>query len=385
MPDIGDQEEGGKYLVGKMDIGTYGPKNKEEMGELLELALERSKTTILPEISQLLDDKYERVNKGHPGYAKIDVKLSSEEKANAELCKIFSVDIVPLVGCEFHMYPWNMSCLLNQECRRWTTDYEDTIGRRFGARLRRGAGAKTVPTTSDPDGPKGRGLRCDEGYWVNVETALGEDKVFGIHGVCVMTAKDRWWYNFDRLKKIVKVIQKEHQRRKRVRFEILALKASRADLAKHIKFAKDNGIDLKKLISTDALLGELHNIEPVFLKPLAIRAAMARSDHEEGIQFQPWRASLQINRQCALQLGGAYHTTKLANLTGIMRHGLIPGGGGDRVTSETLETFKCRIMHIRWEHRDADGHTVQSCGCSLGRLGTATRGSDCWCGLRRHM
>ena len=128
MPDIGDQEEGGKYLVGKMDIGTYGPKNKEEMGELLELALERSKTTILPEISQLLDDKYESVNRGHPGYAKIDVKLSKEEKADAVLCKIFSVDIVPLNGCEFHMYPWNTSCLLDeQECRRRTTDYEDTI------------------------------------------------------------------------------------------------------------------------------------------------------------------------------------------------------------------------------------------------------------------
>ena len=100
MPEIGDQEEGGKYLVGKMDIGTYGPKNKDEMGELLELALERSKTTILPEISQLLDDKFESINKGHPGYAKIDVKLSNEEKENAELCKIFSVDIVPLTGCE---------------------------------------------------------------------------------------------------------------------------------------------------------------------------------------------------------------------------------------------------------------------------------------------
>ena len=198
-----------------------------------------------------------------------------------------------------------------------------------------------------------------------------------------------------------------YQLRKRVRFEILALKASRVDLAKHVQFAKNNGIDLKKIISTDPLLGELHNIEPVYLKPLAIRATMAHSDHEEGIQFQPWRASLQINRQCALQLGGAYwayHATKLANLTGITRRGLIPGGGGDRVTSfmlpfgpwdigQTREAF-CRWAqsmfvlwirdsgniqmqnHIRWEHRDTDGHTVQPCGCSLGRLGFAYRSVD---------
>ena len=175
MLEIGDQEEGGQYLVGKMDIGTYGPKNKEEMGELLELALERSKTTILPEISQLLDDKYESINKGHPGYAKIDVKLSKEEKEDAELCKIFSVDIVPLIGCEFYMYPWTMSCLLSdEECRRRTTEYEDTISRRFGARMRHGIGAKNVPITSDPDGPKGPGLRCDEGYWANIEEALSD-------------------------------------------------------------------------------------------------------------------------------------------------------------------------------------------------------------------
>ena len=346
------------------------------MGELLELALERSKTTILPEISQLLDDKYESINKGHPGYAKIDVKLQKEEKENAELCKIFSVDIVPLMGCEFYMYPWQMSCLLSdEECRRRTTDYEDAVSRRFGARMRHGIGAKTVPITPDPDGPKGAGLRCDEGYWANIEDALGDDRVFKTKPAT--TANQRWWYNFDRLKKIVKLTQKEHRLKKRVRFEILALKASRADLAKHEKFARDNGIDLDRIVSKDPLLGELHNIETVFLKPIAIRATMAHKGQKDGIQFQPWRASLQINRQCALHLGGAYHTTTLANLTSIMRHGLIPGGGGDRTTSfmllfgpwdprsetlvkrakmyvgesriclfvgaETMETFKCRI------------------------------------------
>ena len=376
MPEIGDQEEGGKYLVGKMDIGTYGPKNKDEMGELIELALERSKTTILPEISQLLDDKYESINKGHPGYAKIDVKLSTLEKEDADLCKIFSVDIVPLMGCEFCMYPWNMSCLMSEEeCRRRTTEYEDLVSRRFGARMRHGIGAKTVPITSDPDGLKGPGLKCDEGYWANIEDALGDDRVFKTQPVT--NAHDRWWYHFDRLRKIVKITQKEYYLKKRVRFEILALTAIRIDLAKHKKFAKDNGIDLGKIISKDPVLGDLHNIDKVFLKPIAVRATMAHKGPKDSIQFQPWRASLQINRQCALQLGGAYHTTTLANLTGIMRHGLIPGGGGDRMTSfmlpfgpwdqrsetlvkraktfggesrvclffgaETMETFKCRI------------------------------------------
>ena len=274
------------------------------------------------------------------------------------------------------MYPWNMSCLMSEEeCRRRTTEYEDLVSRRFGARMRHGIGAKTVPITSDPDGPKGAGLKCDEGYWANIEEALGDDRVFKTQPV--MNARDRWWYHFDRIRKIVKLNQKEYFLKKRVRFEILALTAIRADLAKHKKFAKDNGIDLGKIISTDPVLGELHNIEKVFLKPIAIRATMAHKGPKDSIQFQPWRASLQINRQCALQLGGAYRTTTLANLTGIMRHGLIPGGGGDRMTSfmlpfgpwdprsetlvkraktfggesrvclffgaETMETFKCRI------------------------------------------
>ena len=110
----------------------------------------------------------------------------------------------------------------------------------------------------------------------------------------------------------------------------------------------------------------------------------------DGITFQ--RASLQINRQCALQLGGAYHTTTLSNLSGIMRHGLVPGGNGDRTTSfllpfgpwdirgETLvkkakqyagyycsdasETFNCRIT--KDGNIVTDGHPVQSCGSHLG-------------------
>ena len=120
-----------------------------------------------------------------------------------------------------------------------------------------------------------------------------------------MSAHDRWWYHFDRLKKIVKLTQKEYHLKKRVRFEILALTASRADLAEHEKFARDNGINLDRIVSTDPVLGDLQNIEKVFLKPIAIRATMAHKDQKDGVQFQPWRASLQINRQCALQFGGS--------------------------------------------------------------------------------
>ena len=72
-----------------------------------------------------------------------------------------------------------------------------------------------------------------------------------------MTGKDRSWYNHDRLKEIEKINQKEYQRRKSVRFKIPALEATRADLAKFRKFAKNNEMELRNIISTNPLLTEL--------------------------------------------------------------------------------------------------------------------------------
>ena len=95
------------------------------------------------------------------------MKLTKDEKSDEELRKIFSVGVIPLEGCDFRTYPWNMSCLMSEaEKKRKTTYYEDTVSSRVGAKPRHGIGAERVPITKDPNGPKGPGMRCDEGHWV---------------------------------------------------------------------------------------------------------------------------------------------------------------------------------------------------------------------------
>ena len=74
----------------------------------------------------------------------------------------------------FHMNPWRMSCLMDeQECKRWTTQYEEMASHIVGNKLRHGVGAETVPKFKDQDYPKVPGLMCDETYWVNIETLFG--------------------------------------------------------------------------------------------------------------------------------------------------------------------------------------------------------------------
>ena len=336
MVGIGDQEEGGKYLVNNVNIGEYGPKNRKEMEDLLDNALEQSRSTVLPDIAQLLDGNYESINKNHLGYAKIDVRLFPPEKKKPELTKIFGVDTVPLEGCQFHAEPWLMSCFMDKrQCKRQTTNYEDQVGHNVGRKLRHGVGAEWVPKYKGQEDPKVRGLQCDEGYWVNIEHLLGLEPLF-LMSFSDRNPNDRWKNFHSRLRNIVKVTESERHHRKRLRFEILALTASPADLKRFPDFCKNHKIDIDAIFSEDPIVGPLKNVERIFLKPLAIRATMGHTSPKDSIHFQPWRTSLKISRQCALQLGGAYHTTTVTNLFSIMRYGLIPGGGKGRVTSFVL-------------------------------------------------
>ena len=115
------------------------------------------------------------------------------------------------------------------------------------------------------------------------KTLFGPDKLYGIHDGSGRTAQGRWQYNYDRLKIMVKLIEQEYHRKKKLRFEILALKAAPSELARFPKFAKDNGIDLDSIVSKDPSIGALRNIEPVFLKSLIITARMAHTDAKDGI------------------------------------------------------------------------------------------------------
>ena len=62
MTTIGDNEEGGEYLVNHVDTGEFGPKNITEMEELIDMAIERSKLAILPDIGELMDDTHTHNN-----------------------------------------------------------------------------------------------------------------------------------------------------------------------------------------------------------------------------------------------------------------------------------------------------------------------------------
>ena len=113
-----------------------------EMEDLIDMAIERSKLAILPDIGELLDDAHHTINTGHSGYAKIDVGLSTEEKNNPNLARIFNVEVVPLEGVKFHMNPWNMNCTLTgRNLERMTRPDEDTISHRCCGKLRHGVGA----------------------------------------------------------------------------------------------------------------------------------------------------------------------------------------------------------------------------------------------------
>ena len=100
-------------------------------------------------------------NTGHPGYDKINVGLSDDEKNNPNLAKIFNVAIVPLEGVEFHMSPWGLNCTLTgRELDRKTYPDEDSISHRCCGKLRHGVGALQ---SKNIRGERTSGLPCDEG------------------------------------------------------------------------------------------------------------------------------------------------------------------------------------------------------------------------------
>ena len=334
MTTIGDNEKGGEYLVNHVDTGEFGPKNIIEMEDLIDMAIERSKHAILPDIDELLDDSHQTINSGHPGYAKINVGLSEEEKTDPNLARIFKVAIVPLVGVEFHMSPWSMNCTLTgSELERKTYPAEDSISHRCCGKLRHGVGALQ---SKNKNGDRTSGLPCNEGYWVNIETLLYVDGLFGERWQDIH-ASERWNRHYDRLRTIVKVNHREREWKKRIRFEILALTTTIKDLKGNPLFMQNHGIDVQYIVRQYGnAVEELSEGDTIWLKPIAIRASQAHTPPERCIQFQPWRTSLMIDRQCSLSLGGAYHATSLNNLVSIMKNGLMPGGLGDRTTTFML-------------------------------------------------
>ena len=282
MTVIGDNEEGGEYLVNHVDIGEFGPKNVLEMEDLIDMAIERSKNAIPPDIDELLDDTHQTINTGHPGYAKINVMLSEEEKADPNLAKIFKVAIVPLEGTEFHMSPWSMDCTLRgEELGRKTTADEDSISHRCNKKLTHGVGALH---SKKKYGEWTSGLPCDEGYWVNVETLLRVDGLFGERSRDIHQS-ERWGRNYDRLRTIIKVNHRERERYKRIRFEILALTTTIKDLKENPQFMREYDTDMNYILNKYGnAVEELIDMDMVWLKPIATRASQAHTPPDNCIQ-----------------------------------------------------------------------------------------------------
>ena len=207
--------------------------------------------------------------------------------------------------------------------RRDTPKWMNDMSRRFNAGLRHSVGCK-----QDKRGH--RGLPCDEAGWVNVEQMLKYDHFWQDGHVLPGTERADYKVIVERWNLFQQIIFTEYRITNRIRAQVLALKVTKKELLEVLY--TDNNFTRK--ISREALkINEGDEDREIWLWPVAVRAPMAHSKVSGGVVVDDSKTSYQMNPSVGHTLGGGFHVTTFDCIAQILREGLRPGGGGDRINT----------------------------------------------------
>ena len=179
MSEVGNRREGGRFVFQDFRVDEKGPWTKQDLEYLINRATSRSIDDVLPEISDIWDPstKTDSINEGHSGYKKVIIPIESEEYKNMD---DFELGILPLKESKFAHSDWNAFLGPPRALRHTKLNPEEKAGRRLGAKLRHGLGKARVPRGVSDSTPC-EGLKCDEGYWVNLRLICSSMDISGSH------------------------------------------------------------------------------------------------------------------------------------------------------------------------------------------------------------
>ena len=160
-------------------------------------------------------------------------------------------------------------------------------GRRLGGKLRHGLGKARVPG-SQKDPTLCDGLKCDEGYWVNLPDAFKYayiwDRLGAQFNLRTHSRKEELEVFHRKLGLIMLCNQNEMDYRNRLRYHILGLKIKVSKLLQKPGFMTRHGMDLDS-----ERWANRHEDSYIWLMPLAIRCTMGQSPREGGIVVESRR------------------------------------------------------------------------------------------------
>jgi len=136
----------------------------------------------------------------------------------------------------------------------------------------------------------------------------------------------------DRVNLMIKTACAEFQKQGKVRFQFLCIvmDSSYTEPDEPLKKFPDGDEDIHKIIERD---GE------VFLAPIAVRSPGAHSSRERDFRLDNTKICHPITTRLADEFQYCYHVTEMANMNGIIKEGLQPGGHRGGRTQVFLNPF----------------------------------------------
>ena len=302
-----------------------GLVTRRDLEFLINRASERSIDDTLPDISEIWDpkSKMDSVNEGHTGYKRVVVPIEPEKYDNMH---DFELGIIPIKESRLAHSDWNEFQGPPRDVIRAKLEPEiDRAGRRLGSKLRHRLGKLRVPRGKD-DPTLCEGLRCDEGYWVNLPEVFRYGHIWDPLGLQYNYRTSNRTEKMEVFRRKLGIIMlcnpNEFEWSHRLRYHIMGLKIRVSKLKEKPQFMARHGIDL-----TSEKWGNPHDDSYIWLMPLAVRATMGHSPRKGGTSFT-------IDFSTATRFWGAFHVTDLESFKGIRKSGLTPGGPrGGRVNS----------------------------------------------------
>ena len=333
MYEIGDREEGGSFLVNGIEVHPpgQGVRNRQELDALVERAAEES-PPVLPSIQELnsvnpkSSDEFQKWMKDQRdehgsnwNFRYLQPYTYGNDIGTLQMARLSGEEYVGHGWCDVRTFAENEWMGRKWETPQWMID----LSKRFNAALRHSVGC-------DRDKKGHTGIPCDEAGWVNVEQIMKYDHIWKDGHTLAGTSEPDYEIIVRRWDSFQKIIFTEYKQTKRIRAQILGLKVTKGELERTLRL--DNAFTRR--INRQRLRIEIgNNDREIWLWPVAVRAPMAHSRTQGGVQIDDSKTSYLMNPGVGYTLGGGFHCTTFECIAQIFREGLRPGGGGDRINT----------------------------------------------------
>eukprot|EP00435_Cladocopium_sp_Y103_P024435 s3768_g6.t1 len=297
----------------------------------------------LPTIAELVDETPNQWSRNR-GYAKIHTWLPGGVVAG-------KLEMARARGENYIGRAWIRPTMFGDEWMEKFNRYDEKCSHRVNMVLRHNIGVVQTPD-------RHRGLKCDEGCWVNILDLLLYNFVWD-DGFDIWSDDSRNYHILaQRLERMMKYVWYEVKVKRNVRFQVIGLKLKLGELRSPLLAPTivDAGIDM------NAYQGRPDN-EELWMWPVAIRASTGHSKISYGVQYDDKKVSLEIDHGIAQLLGGAFHETTFQNMHSIMSLGLLPGG------PKRIRASSMFIPFAPWDHRANDlikrKNTIPPINCAI--------------------